>query len=81
MEKFDGENRHIWEFKIKFILIGQGLWNIVSRRIHKLFEPIVTPENAEKWDNLDERSLSCICLHMEDSQLLNVDKAESFAEA
>ena len=81
IEKFDGENWHIWKLKIKFILIDKGLWKIVSGRVQKPFGPGVTPEDVEKWEDLDERALSCICLHMKDSQLLNVSKAESSAEA
>ena len=41
----------------------------------------MTLEEIERWEDLDERALSCICLHMKDSQLLNVSKAETFAEA
>jgi len=34
----------------------------------------------EKWEDLDERALSCIYLHLEDSQLFNVSKAKKFVE-
>ena len=80
IEKFNGENQHIWKLKIKFILVEKGLWKIVSRRVLKPFGLGVTPEDVEKWEDLDERALSSICLHMKDSQLFNVSKAESFAE-
>lgn len=81
IEKFDGENWHIWKLKIKFILIDKGLWKIVSGRLQKPSGSGVTPEEIERWEDLDERALSCICLHMKDSQLLNVSKAQSSAEA
>ena len=81
IEKFDGENWHIWKLKIKFMLVDEGLSKIVFGRVLKPFGHGVTPEDVEKWDDLDERALSCICLHMKDSQLFNVSKAESSAEA
>ena len=81
IEKFDGENWHIWKLKIKFILVGKGLWKIVSRRMLKPFGLGVTPEDVEKWDDINERAFSYLCLHMKDLQLLNVSKAESSSEA
>ena len=80
IEMLDGENWHIWILKIKFIVVDKGLWKIVSRRMHKPFGLEVTSKDVEKWEDLYEKALSCICLHMKDSQLLNVSEDESFVE-
>ena len=48
IEKFDGENWHIWKLKIKFMLVEKGLWKIVTGRVLKPFGPGITPKDVEK---------------------------------
>ena len=79
IEKFDGENFHLWKLKIKFILIDKGLYKVASGKYKKPSGG--TPQEIEKWEDLDQRALSVICLHLKDSQLLSVSKAKSSEEA
>ena len=79
IEKFDGENYHLWKLKIKFILIDKGLYKVAPGK-HK--RPSGgTLEEIEKWEDLDQRALFVTCLHLKDVQLLSVSNAKNFEEA
>ena len=80
IEKFDGDNWHLWKEKIKFILIDKGLWKVVCGKYKKPIGSPVDPAELEKWEDTDQRALSAICLHLNTTEFLTASKAES-AEA
>src|SRR6476646_549523 len=80
IEKFNGQNWHLWKETIKFILIDKGLWKVVCGKYKKPTGSPVDPAELEKWDDIDSRALSAICLHLNTTEFLTASKGES-AEA
>jgi len=80
IEKFDGDNWHLWKERIRFILIDKGLWKVVCGKYKKPTGSPVDPAELEKWEDIDSRALSAICLHLSTTEFMTTSKAES-AEA
>ena len=77
IEKFDGDNWHLWKEKIRFILIDKGLWKVVSGKYQKPIGSPVDPAELEKWEDADQQALSAICLHLIGTEFLTTSKAKS----
>ena len=77
IEKFDGDNWHLWKEKIKFILIDKGLWKVVCGKYKKPTRSPVDPAELEKWEDTDQRAFSAICLHLKNMEFLTTSKAEN----
>lgn len=68
IEKLNDGNYGYWSQKMRFFLIREGLWSVVNNAA--IAEAEDQAENAEK-------ALASICLHIDDSQLVHVENAES----
>ena len=77
IEKFNGNNWNLWKEKIKFILIDKGLLKVVCGKYKKPTGSPVDPTELEKWEDIDQRAFSTICLHLKDTEFLTTSKAES----
>ena len=77
IEKFDGEDFHIWKFKMQMILEEKDLWEVVEG------PDLSTAEVAlqDTWNRRARKALATICLHLKDGQLIHVRSCTSAKEA
>src|SRR5438067_880252 len=80
IEKFIGDNWHLWKERIKFVLIDKGLWKVVCGKYKKPTGSLVDLVELEKYEDTDERALSAICQHLSSPEFMTTSKATS-AEA
>jgi transposase InsO family protein len=79
LEKFDGENFHLWKFKMQLVLEEKDLWEIVTGSEEH-------PGNSDEkikiaYERKERKALATICLNLKDSQLSHVRAASSAKEA
>lgn len=77
VEKFEGENFHLWKFKMKMVLEERDLWDIVSGDEQR-------PEDsagAVAFNKRSKKALATICLSLANSQLLQVRHCTAPEEA
>jgi transposase InsO family protein len=77
IEKFTGDNWHLWKERIRFILIDKGLWKVVCGKYKKPTGSPVDPIELEKWEDADERALSAICQRLTGPEFMTTSKATS----
>ncbi|KAF0733958.1 hypothetical protein Ae201684_009136 [Aphanomyces euteiches] len=67
INKFDGDNFHLWKFKMMIVLEEQDLWDIVSG-VEKWEDQGDAAEQARytKWQ---KKAFAIVCLSLEDSPL------------
>ena len=70
LEKFNGENFHLWKFKMQMLLEEKDLWDYVEKKVL-----------AEADLKKDRKALAIISLSLADSQLMHVRKAKTSNEA
>ena len=81
IEKFNGENFHLWKFKLQMILEDKDLWDIVKG---VEVEPSVedsTETQRKQFQRRERKALATICLSLKDEQLSIVRSAKTAKEA
>src|SRR4051794_39537055 len=77
-EKLNATNYHQWKFRIKLVLMKEGLWKLVDG---KRKEPISgksdNTEEIMKWEADNESAFATLCLAISDSQMIHVRDCET----
>ena len=81
IEKFDGQNFHLWKFKMQMVLEDKDLWSIVSGEEVEPSGQGATDAAREKFRKRTRKAMATICLSLSDSQLLLVRSAKSARDA
>jgi hypothetical protein len=76
VEKFDGENFHLWKFKIQMILEEKDLWDVVTGS-----SPFSSGSENDAWIKKERKALATMCLYLKDTQLLQVRQCTTAKEA
>lgn len=77
-EKFNGQNFHTWQIKVKMALIERDLWKVVNGSEPK---PLENDDLQSKWEQKDAKAFSIIVLSIADSQISHVSSAGSSTDA
>jgi transposase InsO family protein len=67
--KLNNSNYQVWKFKVKMLLIRDGIWSVVNGDRP---EPI-----PESWNRKDEKAQCTISLTVEDNQLIHIYNCNS----
>jgi gag-polypeptide of LTR copia-type len=78
IDKFNGEDFHLWKFKMRMVLEEKDLWDLVTGREE---HPTDSGEKVQAYERRCRKALATICLNLTDSQLLHVRSATTPAEA
>ena len=81
IRKFDGENFHLWKFKMQMVLEEKDLSGIVTG---DEVEPVgegTTEEDRRRFQRQERKALATICLSLGDRQLSLVRSAVTANEA
>jgi hypothetical protein len=78
IEKFSGENYHLWKFKMMMVLKEKGLWEFVEG---KELDPAASEKERNDFKRREERALALLVLSLSDAQLLHVQPALTAKEA
>ena len=81
IEKFNGENFHLWKFKMQMVLEDKDLWGIVSGDEVEPVEEGTTETQRRQFQRRARKALATICLYLGDEQLSFVQSAETAKEA
>eukprot|EP00794_Sanderia_malayensis_P009441 gene9441-10427_t len=81
IEKFRGENFHLWKFKMQMVLEDKDLWGIVSGEELEPDNQGVTETQLQRFRKRGRKALATICLSLGDEQLSLVRTAQSAKEA
>ena len=73
--KFDGENFHLWKFKMQMMLKNKGLWDTVEGGNGG------KAVGESEWKRKEERALALIVLSLSDGQLMHVQNSSTAREA
>ena len=69
IDKFNGENFHLWKFKMQMVLEEKDLWGIVSGDEREPVGTSVTEAQKERYKKRVRKALAIICLSLGDNQL------------
>ena len=69
IEKFKGENFHLWKFKMQMVLEEKDLWNIVKGDEVEPAEEGTTETQSRQFQKRERKALATICLSLGDEQL------------
>src|SRR4051812_26864353 len=79
IDKFGGDNFHLWKFKMRMILEEKDLWTIVNGTENR---PADTDKLAHAtYEKRDNRALMIICLNLQDSEMSHIQSSTSAKEA
>ena len=82
VEKSDGQNFHLWKFKMQMVLEDKDLWDIVSGEEVEPSGQGSTDDAARgKCHQRSRTAMATICLLLSDSQLLLVRSAKTAKDA
>ena len=81
IEKFKGENFHLWKFKMQMVLEEKDLWNIVKGDEVEPAEEGTTETQRRQFQKRERKALATICLSLGDEQLSLVRTATTAKEA
>ena len=73
--KFDGENFHLWKFKMQMMLKNKGLWDTLEGGNGG------KAVGEAEWKRKEERALALIVLSLSDGQLMHVQNSSTAKEA
>ena len=69
IDKFNGENLHLWKFKMQMVLEEKDLWGIVSGDGREPVGTCITKAQKELYKKRARKELATICLSLGDNQL------------
>ena len=81
IEKFKGENFHLWKFKMQMVLEEKDLWNIVKGDEVEPAEEGTTETQRRQFQKRERKALATICLSLGDEQLSLVRTATTAKQA
>ena len=81
IEKFKGENFHLWKFKMQMVLEEKDLWNIVKGDEVEPAKEGTTKTQRRQFQKRERKALTTICLSLGDEQLSLVRTATTAKEA
>ena len=81
IEKFKGENFHLWKFKMQMVLEEKDLWNIVKGDEVEPTDEGTTETQRRQFQKRERKALATICLSLGDEQLSLVRTATTAKEA
>jgi hypothetical protein len=77
MEKFDGDNFHLWKFKMRMMLSKHELWKFVDGSATILDDENQITEYNEKATN----AFALLCEHFTNAQLAHIQYCENIESA
>ena len=80
-DRFNGENFHLWKFKVQMVLEDKELWGIVSGDERGPVGTYVTEAQKERYRKQARKTLATICLSLGDNQLSLVRSSQNAQEA
>ena len=81
IEKFSGENFHLWKFKMQMVLEEKDLWGIVKGDEVEPTDEGTTDAQRRQFQRRERKALATICLSLGDEQLSLVRSAATAREA
>ena len=81
IEKFKGENFHLWKFKMQMVLEEKDLWNICTGDEVEPTAEGTTETQRRQFQRRERKALATICLSLGDEQLSLVRAAKTAKEA
>ena len=81
IEKFKGENFHLWKFKMQMVLEEKDLWNIVKGDEVEPTDEGTTETQRRQFQKRERKALATVCLSLGDEQLSLVRTATTAKEA
>ena len=81
IEKFKGENFHLWKFKMQMVLEEKDLWNIVKGDEVEPTDEGTTETQRRQFQKRERKALATICLSLGDEQMSLVRTATTAKEA
>ena len=81
IEKFKGENSHLWKFKMQMVLEEKDLWDIVKGDEVEPTDEGTTETQRRQFKKRERKALATICLSLGDEQLSLVRTATTAKEA
>ncbi len=77
MERFDGDNFHLWKFKMRMMLSKHGLWKFVDGNATLSSEEVARVDYNEK----DTKAFALLCEHLTDAQLAHIQYCDNVRSA
>ncbi len=68
MEKFDGDNFHLWKFKMRMMLSKHGLWKFVNGNATILHDE----DEMVDYNKKATKAFALLCEHLMDAQLAHI---------
>ena len=81
IDKFNGENFHLWKFKKQMVLEEKDLWGIVSGDEREPVGTAITEAQKELYKKRARQALATICLSLGDNQLSLIRSSQNAQEA
>ena len=81
IDKFMGENFHLWKFKMQMVLEERDLWGIVSGDEVEPAGDGTTQATIQKFRKRARKAFATVCLSLGDEQLSLVRSAKTAKEA
>jgi hypothetical protein len=79
-EKLNLNNYHDWKFRVKLILMKEGLWKIVDGKRTAPDDKSDDPNALEKWEDDCESAFATICLSISNSKMPRVKNCTTATE-
>jgi len=79
IKKFDGENFHLWKFKMQMLFEERDLWEVVPG--DEVIETCTSEEGIVKFKKKMKKAFAMICLAMDDAQLAMVKSCKEARSA
>ncbi len=77
MKKFDGDNFHLWKFKMRMMLSKHGLWKFVDGSATLLSEEVARADYNEQ----KTKAFAFLCEHLTDAQLAHIQYCDNVRSA
>jgi hypothetical protein len=77
MEKFDGDNFHLWKFKMRMMLSKQGLWKFFDGNATLPSEEVARADYNDK----EMKVFALLCEHFTDAQLAHIQYYDNVRSA
>ena len=81
MAKFNGQNYHLWKFKMEALLIERGVWDAIDIARPGEGSSSGTDTASTTWKRQDQRARSAIILSITDDQLMHIHGCKTAKEA
>ena len=79
-EKLNGTNYHQWKFRIKLILMKEGLWKIMEGKRKAPASDSKDTTALEKWETDCDNVFATLCLAITNSEMSHIEECTTAAE-